>query len=174
MPFLSGPVTSESFRVSGPEIRQFGPEQLEILEKFAIGRAETASTEQADVGFLAGGHLFDTQFDLEKNVIGDALHCAVRIDTNVIPAAFRRAWLQMELAVLTADNPSGRPTKAQRQEAKEAVEARCEEEARTGRFRRMQQFPVLWDARTGLLHVGSGSATALDTCRDLFGRAFGL
>ena len=38
-------------------------------------------------------------------MIGEALHCAVRIDTNPIPAAVRKAWLQMELAAVTADNP---------------------------------------------------------------------
>ena len=107
-------------------------------------------------------------------MIGDALHCAVRIDTSQIPAAVRKAWLQMELAALTADNPSGRPTKAQRQEAKEAVEARCEEEAQSGRFRRMQQFPVLWDARKSLLYFGGTSAAAADHCVALFEQAFDL
>ena len=112
MGFLSGSVTLECFRVDGEKPRQFGPEHVKILERFAIGQIETSSPEQADVGFLAGGHLFDLDFDLEKNVIGEALHCAVRIDTNQIPAAVRKAWLQIELAALTADNPSGRPTKA--------------------------------------------------------------
>ena len=172
MGFLSGPVTLECFRVGGEQPRQFGPEHVKILERFAIGQTETSSLEQADVGFLAGGHLFDLDFGLEKNVIGEALHCAVRIDTNQIPAAVRKAWLQIELAALTADSPSGRPTKVQRQEAKEAVAARCEEEAKSGRFRRMQQFPVLWDARQGILYFGGTSAAAGEQCCDLYSRAF--
>lgn len=174
MGFLSGPLTFECFRIVGSQPRQFGPEAIETLENFAIGRIETSSTEQAEVGFLGGKHLFDSNFDLEKNVIGDALHCAVRIDTNQIPAAVRKAWLQMELAAIMADNPDARPTRAQRQEAKEAVEARCAEEAKDGRFRRMQQFPVLWDARNGLLYFGGSSTTASDLCADLFSRAFDL
>ena len=174
MGFLSGPITLECFRIGGPPPGPFGPEHIEILQRFAIGQTETASTDQAAVGFLAGGHLLDVDFDLEKNVIGDALHCAVRIDTNPIPAAVRKAWLQMELAALASDAPGGRPTKAQRQEAKEAVAARCEEEAQSGRFRRMQQFPVLWDARNGLLCFGGSSTTASDLCCDLFARAFDL
>lgn len=174
MGLLSGPITFECFRIVDSDLRQFGPEQIEILEQFAIGRLESASTEQADVGFLGGKHLFDREFALEKNVIGDALQCAVRIDTNQIPAAVRKAWLQMELASIMAENPDARPTKAQRQEAKEAVEARCEEEARSGRFRRMQQFPVLWDARNSLLYFGGSSTTASDLCADLFARAFDL
>ena len=174
MGFLSGPATFACFRIDGSQPRQFGPEHVKILQRFAIGQNETSSAEQADVGFLAGQHLLDTDFSLEKNVIGDALHCAVRIDTNPIPAAVRKAWLQMELAVAAADRPSGRPTRAQRQEAKEAVQARCEEEARSGKFRRMQQFPLLWDAKEGLLYVGSSSATASELGCDLCVRAFEL
>ncbi len=172
MGFLSGSVTFGCFRVEGKQPRQFGQEHVKTLEKFAIGQMETSSAEQADVGFLAGKHLFDLDFDLEKNVIGDALHCAVRIDTNQIPAAVRKAWLQIELAAFTIDSPSGRPTKAQRQEAKDAVEARCEEESKGGRFRRMQQLPLLWDARHGILYLGGSSASAGEQCCDLYTRAF--
>jgi hypothetical protein len=173
MGFLAGRITFECFRVEGSP-RQFGPEHVETLQQYAIDRVETSSTEQAQVGFLAGEHLFDCDFDLEKNVFGDALHCGVRIDTNQIPAAIRKAWLQIELAALAGETSSGRPTKAQRQEAKEAVEARCEEEARSGKFRRMQQFPVLWDAKNGLLYFGGSSSTACELCCDLFARAFDL
>ncbi len=54
--------------------------------------------------------------------------------------------MQIELLALAKDNTSGRPTKAQRQEAKESVEARCEEEARSGKYHKMSEFPILWDA----------------------------
>ena len=174
MGFLSGPITFECFRIGGSPPQRFGPAEIKILERFAISQAVTTSTEQAGVGFLAGGHLLDLDFGLEKNVIGDVLHCAARIDSNPIPAAVRKAWLQMELAAIAPDTPSGRPTKAQRQEAKDAVAARCEEEAQSGRFRRMQQFPMLWDARDGLLFFGGSSATASDLCCNLLERAFDL
>jgi hypothetical protein len=174
MGFLSGAVTLECFRVEGDQPRHFGPEHVKTLQRFAIGQLETSSPEQADVGFLAGGHLFDLDFGLEKNVIGEALHFAARIDANQIPAAVRKAWLQIELAAVTVDSPSGRPTKIQRQEAKEAVAARCEEEARSGRFRRMQQFPLLWNAKEGILFFGGASAAAAEQCCDLCCRAFGF
>lgn len=173
MGLLSGPVAFETYRLDGPQPRQFGPKHVETLRQFAIGQFESASTDQAIVGFLAGEHLFDVDFTLEKNVIADALQCALRIDTNQIPAAVRKAWMQMELAAVAADAPNGRPTKAQRQEAREAVEARCEDEARSGKFRRMQQFPLLWDARESLIYFG-GSTTASAHCTDLCGRAFDL
>ncbi len=174
MGFLSGRITFECFRTGGEPPRQFGPEHVKKLKRFAIGPSGTSSTEQPGVGFLAGQHLFDCDFGLEQNVIGDALHCAVRIDTDQVPAAVRKAWLQMELAALTADNESGRPTKAQRQEARDAVAARCEEEVRSGKFRRMQQFPVLWDAASGLFYFGGASSTAAELCCDLCSRAFEL
>lgn len=173
MGFLSGPITFDAFRTSGTEIRQFGTEHIETLKRFAIGKVQTSSLEQADVGFLAGEHLFDTEFDLEKNVVGDALHCAIRIDTHQIPAAVRKAWLQMELAAIRGDH-AGRPTKAQRLEAKEAVEARCQEELKSGRYRRMQQFPLLWDTGQDILYFGGSSSTASEHCCDLLSRAFDL
>lgn len=172
MGFLSGPVTLECFRVGGEQPRQFGEEHIKTLKKFAIGKIETSSPEQPDVGFLAGSHILDLNFDLEKNVIAETLHCAVRIDANQIPAAVRKAWLQMELAAFTADNPSGRPTKSQRQEARDAVAARCEEEAASGKFRRMQQFPILWDAGQSILYFGGTSVAAGEQCCDLCSRAF--
>lgn len=174
MGFLSGPLTFQCFHFDGSALDPFGTEHLKKLKRFAIGQVDTASADQADVGFLAGNHILDTDFTLEKNVIGEALHCAVRIDTHQIPSAVRKAWLQIELANLGADNPSGRPTKVQRREAKESVEVRCEEEIQSGKFRRMQQFPVLWDARQSILYCGGSSTGAADHCTDLWSRAFEL
>ena len=108
MGFLSGSMTFECFRIDGAPPRQLGAEHVEILEEFAIDQMEAFSGEGARIGFLAGDHLLDNNFDLEKNVINDALHCAVRIDTNQIPAAIRRAWLQIELAGVTAESPARR------------------------------------------------------------------
>ena len=176
MALLNGSITLERYRVQGDAPQTFGPEHLEVLERFASGpaRSGAADADAVRVGFLGGVHLFDGAFDLEKNVINDALHCAVRIDVNQVPSPVRQAWLQMELAALTADNPGRRPSKTQRQEAKEAVEQRCEDEARSGKYLRMQQFPVLWDAPQNLLYFGGSSAAASGHCADLFERAFEL
>lgn len=174
MGFLSGPITYQGFKIDGDTTGQFGTEHIETLQKYAIGQIEVASPDEPVVGFSGGAHLLDVAFDLEKNIFADALHCSIRIDTNQVPAAIRKAWLQIELANVSADNPSGRPTKIQRQEAKEAVQARCEQEAKDGRFRRMQQFPILWDSLGGILYFGGSSSTASDHCCDLFSQAFDL
>ncbi|OUX44104.1 hypothetical protein CBE37_01670 [bacterium TMED277] len=97
-----------------------------------------------------------------------------RIDTNQIPSAIRKAWLQIELAGLAKDNESGVPSKAQRKEAKEAVEQRCQTEAATGKYRKMQQFPLLWDTRKELLYFGGSLGTAAGHCIELLERSFGI
>lgn len=174
MGFLSGRLTFERFQTKGKSPRQFGEEHIRTLEKFAIGQVEAASIEAPSIGFLAGKHLFDLNFDLEKNVINDALHAAIRVDTSKIPGPLRKAWLEIELANLAADSPNGRVTRAQRQEAQEAVKARCEEELASGRFRRMQQVPFLWDAAQKTVYFGSSSPALQEHLRVLFETAFDL
>lgn len=174
MGFLSGTIGFERFRVDGPAFKQFGPKHVKELERHAIAKIVGASPESVLVGFLAGGHLFDQTFTLEKNIVNDTLHCGIRIDTNKIPSALRRAWLAIELAPLLEENPDGVLTKQQRKEAKEAVEARCEEEAKTGKFKRMQQFHVLWDGPEEILYIGSSATGPIEHGTDLFSRAFDL
>lgn len=174
MGFLSGAATFERYWISNDSTPDLGPEHLKVLDKFKIGAVESSAIEQANVGFLAGSHLLDTKFELEKNVILDAMHFGIRIDSDQIPAAVRNAWLQMELLPLTINNPSGKPTKAQRTEAKEAVEARCAEEAASGKFRRMQQVPVLWDAHGEVMYLGGTSANVNEACVELLERAFDI
>lgn len=174
MPFLSGSLGFERFSISGFETQQFGENEIEVLQKHASGKFETNTTENTHVGFLGGEHLFDHDFDFGKNVINDALHCSVRIDTNQIPSAIRKAWLQMELSSAAKENSSGRPTKVQRQEAKDAVEQRCEVEAATGKYRKMQHFPILWDLRNSLLYFGGSGSASAGHCADLLERAFNV
>jgi hypothetical protein len=174
MGFLAGRASFDRFRIESPEGVKFGQAQVDALTQFAIGQVESASPDEAVVGFTAGQHLLDTAFSVEKNVLDDALHFGVRIDTNKVPAALRKAWLQIELTELGAENSSGRPTKAQRQQAKEAVDARCEDESREGKFRRMQHVSVLWDARESTLYLGGASPATAEQCIGLLERAFEL
>jgi len=174
MGFLSGSMTFERYWITSDPTPELGESHIKTLEKFSIEKQQTSALEEPNIGFIAGSHLLDVNFSLAKNVIGDALHFAVRIDTDQIPAAVRNAWLQMELLPLTVDNPSGKPTKAQREEARELVEARCAEEAATGKFRRMQQASLLWDTSNDEIYVGSTSPTVREACVELLQRAFEL
>lgn len=174
MGFLSGRMTFERFQVQGDSPRQFEQEHIQLLEKFAIGQIETASAEAPTAGFLAGKHLFDVTFDLEKNVIVDALQASVRIDTFRVPGPLKKAWLEMELQTLAAESPTGKVTRAQKQQAKEAVQARCEAEIKEGKFRQMQQFPFLWNCSQDVVYCGSSSPGPQEQLRGLFEAAFGL
>jgi len=172
MPFLRGSLGFERFVVNGFDSDQFTEEHIEILKKRTAGKFKTSSTENVHVGFLGGDHLFDQDFELHKNLINNAIHCSMRIDTNQIPAAIRSAWLQMELAGMAKDNDSGMPSKAQRKEAKEAVEHRCETEAATGKYRKMQHFPLLWDIGQEVLYFGGSLGTAAGHCAELLEKSF--
>lgn len=174
MGFLTGSVTFERFRITEDPTGGFGKEHLDALKKHRIGTSKGNRYEEPDVGFTGGAHLLDTSFDLEKNVIGDALHFGIRIDSCSIPGPIKRAWMHMELQGVQSDKPGSRPTKAQREEAKEAVEARCIDEAAKGNYQRMNITPVLWDSISETLFLGSTSEKSNDACLDLLNRAFGL
>ena len=174
MGFLAGTTTFERYWITKDPTPALGADHIKTLKKFAIGKLETGALDEPKAGFIAGAHLLDTRFAVEKNVIGEALHFGIRVDSDQIPGAIRNAWLQMELLPLTVDNPSGKPTKAQREEAKELVEARCADEAATGKFRRMSQTSILWDASNDEVYVGSTSPSANEMCVDLLQRAFDI
>lgn len=174
MGFLSGSVTFERFRINQDPTNEFGDEHLEILKQYRIGSSDANLLEAPSIGFTGGAHLLDTSFDAEKNIFGDAMHFGVRIDSCSVPGPIKRAWMQIELAGIMADNLGGRPTKAQRQEAKEAVDERCAAEARKGNFKRMGETSVLWDADTETVFLGGSSEKTNDACIDLLERAFGL
>lgn len=175
MAFLNGRVSYERFAVtSGTAPLSFEDRHLEILESFAIGRFANSPSEGVSVGFSGGDHILDLEFKAEKNFLHGCLVFSMRVDTNKVPADLLRAYTQMELQVISADNPSGYPSRKQRQQAKELAKERCRAEAQSGRFRKMREFPVLWDAQGGFVYFGSSSVSAHDLFRPLFRQAFGL
>jgi hypothetical protein len=173
MPFLRGSLSFERFTTSDFEAQLFTEEHLELLANHAAGQVQTDSPENIHVGFLGGDHLFDQAFEFGKNVINNTLHAGLRVDSNQIPAAIRNAWLQMELAALLKDSPTGRLNKAQKTEAKEAVEERCRSEAATGKYRKMASFPWLWDLQHSTLYF-SGSQGVAGHWGDLLERVFDI
>ena len=174
MGFLSGSTSFERFHVTEDPTGSFGEDHLAILAKHQIGTSASNLYEQPEFGFVAGTHIFDTDFDFEKNIIGDAMHFGIRMDSVQIPGPIKKAWMTMELAGIMNDNQGKRPSKTQREEAKEAVEARCVAAASDGGFKRMSETSVLWDAGTGTLFLGSASEKANEACLGLLTKAFGL
>lgn len=115
MGFLNGRVTYTRYQVSGDNPLPFGEEVLEQVGLHAIGRH--GAGDQADgvmTGWAAGDHVLDLDFSLEKNIINDAIHLAMRIDTDKIPSSLLNAYTRIETDARARTNPSGFPTKAQR------------------------------------------------------------
>jgi hypothetical protein len=173
MGFFTGRVSCARFRVTGRAPKLFGPDHLQKLHDHAIGRQRLVSADGVQVGWTAGDHILDTRFDPAKNIVNDTLHFALRVDTQQVPADLLRAYTQVELEALAADNPSGRPSARQKREARASAQERLEKEARDGRFLRRKAIPVLWDALSNELLVGTTALTAIDRLSTLFQQTFG-
>lgn len=173
MGFFSGRASFGRFRVAGKAPGMFEVEHLQKLAANAIGKSRKATADGVDVGWIAGDHILDVRFDLAKNVVNDTLHCAIRVDQMKIPGDLLRAYTQVELEGLAAANPSGIASRKQRQQAKETARERLEQEAQDGRFLKRKFYPVLWDALSNELLVGTTSASVLDRLHPLFEQTFG-
>lgn len=172
MGFFTGRLSCSRFRVSGRHPRTFGPEHLEALADQAIGRQRLAKSDGSQAGWTAGDHILDTRFDLAKNIVNDSLHFALRVDTLAIPADLLRAYTQVELEGLAANNPSGLPSARQKREARLQAKERLEKEAADGRYLRRKAIPILWDAPSNELLVGTTAVTVLDRLGPLFKDTF--
>jgi len=174
MGFWNGRVTFTRYRVGGPSPLPFGEEVLELARKYLIGQHGPAdAADGTSSGWSGGDHVLDLSLDIGKNIVGDALHLAIRVDTDKVPAALLRAYTQIEIEARARENPSGFATKAQKQEAKEAAKLRALAEAADGRFRRLNHYPILWDGLTSTLYAGAASTTVLERLQSLFRETFG-
>jgi hypothetical protein len=173
MGFYHGRVTFLRFRVDGPAPRVFTEEHLKRLSAFQAGRIRIASSDGIEVGWTAGDHILDTEFEFAKNIISDTLVFDLRIDTEKLPSDLLKAYYSVEVKALAANNPTAHPTARQKREAKEAARDRLEQEAKDGRFRRRRCIPVLWDAKSNEVLFGSTSLTHVDRLVSLFQQTFG-
>jgi hypothetical protein len=174
MGFFSGRVTFARFRVKGRRPGIFGEDYLERLRAHTIGKQRIASSDGVEVGWNGGGHILDSTFELAKNIVNDTLHFSLRVDTVKIPADLLRAYAAIELEALASKNPSGLPSNRQRREARESARARIEAEASDGRFLKRKAYPILWDAQSNELLVGTTSWTVIERLHTLFEHTFGV
>jgi hypothetical protein len=174
MGYFTGRVTFARYRVTGAPPGMFGPEHLERLQDHQAGRLRHTSADGVEIGWTAGDHILDTRFDLAKNIVQDTLHFALRIDAEKLPADLMRAYTQVELEALAAQNPSGRPSARQKREARDTARERLEAEAKDGRYLKRKAIEVLWDAPSNELLFGTASVTQVDRLFTLFERSFGL
>lgn len=167
MGFLNGRAQFARFKVQGRSAKHFTQEHLDKLARHAIGTARVLAGDGVDVGWTAAGHLLDVRFDLAKNILGDCLFFACRIDQQTTPGDLLRAYTQVELEGM-GPNPSGR----QRREARMAARDRIEQEARDGRYLKRKAFEILWDGPSSEVLVASTSLAAVDRLLTLFQQTF--
>ena len=172
MGFMGGRVTYVRYRVGGASPLPMGDDLMERVAAHAIGKHGIEAQDGVSVGWSAGDHVLDLNFDPAKNLVNDALHVGMRIDTDKIPGDLLRAYTKIEIDARAQLNPTGFANKAQKQEAKEAAIAHAEAEAKDGRFRRRKLTPVLWDGRENVLYAGTNSASVLDRLLGLFRETF--
>jgi len=173
MGFFTGRVSYFRFRVDGPNIRQFTEDYIERLSNFQSGRQRIASADGIEVGWTAGEHILDTDFQLEKNIINDCLVFELRVDAERLPSDLLRAYYSVELKALSANNQSGLPSAKQKREAREIARERLEQEAKDGRYTKRKCTPVLWDAKSNEVLFGTTSLTQIERLVALFRQSFG-
>jgi hypothetical protein len=173
MGFFTGRLSFQRFHVRGKAAKTFGAEHLDRLAANAIGKQRTAAADGVQVGWTAGDHILDTRFDFAKNIINDALHFALRIDSQKVPSDLLWAYTQVELEGLAAGNPSGHPSARQKREARANAREKLEKEADDGRFLRRKAYPLLWDAQSRELLVGTSAVTVIDRLHTFFQQTFG-
>jgi len=172
MAFLNGRASFLRFRVDGPAPRLFGEEHLERLAEFQAGRNRLASADGIEVGWTAGEHVLDVDFQLAKNIVNDLLTFELRVDVEKLPTDLLKAYYSVELKAMAASNHSGLPSARQKREAKENARDRLEQEGKDGRFKRRKCIPVVWDRLTNEVLFGATSLTHLDRLVSLFHQTF--
>jgi len=117
--------------------------------------------------------VLDGHFSFENNVFAEALHFALRIDTNKVPSELKKAYMLMEEEAVASTNPSGFISKGQKRDVKDTVRRKMDEELRSGRYRRSKLLSILWDLPTQTLYCNA-SGKSFEKLAELFERSFGV
>jgi len=173
MPFSNGSVSFRRFAVVGNAPTTIDQSLLDKLDQHALRPGEFGVPEEVEYGWSGGRHVLDASFSFEHNVFADALHFALRIDTNKVPSELKKAWKIMEEEAAAASNPSGFISKNQKKEVKDSVKRKVDDELRAGRFRRSKLLPILWDLPNQTLYC-TATGSAFEKLAEIFERTFGL
>lgn len=173
MGFASGSVSFRRFAVIGDAPTAADQALLDKLAEHALKPGEYGVPEEEEYGWSGGRHVLDGAFSFGNNVYADALHFALRIDTNKVPSELKKAYTLMEEEAAAANNPSGFISKGQKREAKDTVRRKMDDELRSGKYRRSKMLPILWDLPGQMLYCNA-SGKNFEKLAELFERSFGL
>lgn len=170
MPFRSGAITCRRFAVSGEAPDLLDPARYESLREHALGEFEPMKPGETHVGWTAGRHLFDRQFDYERVGFGSGVLLGFRCDSVRVPPEIKKAYVAMaEEARLTPsrDGLGAFLPRAAKKEAREDAMRRLEEEIAEGRYRRPKHVPVWWDFSRATLYAPVSSDVEVQALRRL-------
>jgi len=173
MGFSTGRVSFRRYAVTGQHPKEVGQGILEKLGEYALEVGEFSVPDEVEYGWCGGRHVLDGKFSFEHNVYAEALHFAMRMDTNRVPGELRKAYQMMEEEAGASVNPSGYISKKQKRDVKEVVREKVEEDLKSGKFRRSKLVPILWDFGSRTVYC-AGSNTAMEKVSELFERTFSL
>ena len=173
MGFASGSVSFRRFLVEGKSPKSVDQSLLDKLAEHAIKPSEIGMPDEEEYGWCGGRHVLDATFSFDHNVYADALHFALRIDTNKVPGELKKAWAMMEEDAVAAENPSGFISKNQKKDVKDSIRKKIDDELRAGHFRRSKLLPVLWDLPSRTVYCAA-SGKAFEKLAEIFERTFGL
>ena len=173
MGFASGAIAFGRFAVVGNAPKSVEQDLLDKLAEHVLRESEFGVPGEVEYGWCGGRHVFDGEFSFEHNVFADALHFALRIDTNKVPSELKKAWQMMEEEAVAKNNPSGFISKNQKREVKDTITRKIEDDLRSGKFRRSKLLPMLWDLTTGTLFC-SAKGASFEKLAEIFQRTFGL
>jgi hypothetical protein len=173
MGFAAGSVSFRRFMVVGKNPKAVDQALLDKLDEHKIKVSDIGLPEEEEYGWSGGRHVFDGVFSFDHNVYADAIHFALRIDTNKVPGELKKAWELMEEEAAASENPSGFISKNQKKDVKESVRKKIEDELRNGHFRRSKLVPILWDLPSQTVY-SPASGKSFEKLAEIFQRTFGL
>lgn len=172
MSLPSGSITCKRFYIDHTSQLQDTQSLLDQLVERAMGKDTIQTADHTELGWTTGEHILDVDFNYEKNVIGDGLFFAMRVDTNKPPADLIRSYQKINEETMLEAGGREFLSKAQRREAREQAKSRADAEARSGAFRRMKQVQVFWDLKRNEVYLNGTSVSLADDFMMLFRQTF--
>jgi hypothetical protein len=127
-----------------------------------------------EVCWTTGEHELDGDFDCGKQLRGEYLQWAFRVTKFSPPSGRVKAAYKVELKGIMDAAGANVPTAKMKREAREAAQARIEEEGQDGRYLKRTLVPVVWDGATGEVWYGASSHSHLERFTTLFMNTFGV
>lgn len=170
MSFFQGAFSAQ--RYTTPTLA-FDDRHIDSLRRHSIHRTRDGE-DGVQVGWAGGDHELDGEFSCAKNLRGEYLCWAFRVTKFAPPAGRVKAVYLTELKGVMDAHGAEHPTREMKQEAKEAAQAKIEEEGKDGRYHKHTLVPVVWDGKTGQVWYGAASHAHAGRFAALFVQTFGV